>query len=191
MKTARIAALGAAIIFAAATLLPGQTVVEAAKKEKERRESLKGAQGVVVTNTDLVLTKKKPAVIHPAGSEMPPGENSPQPATVRLPSPQTGAGLPSPDVKAEQAKLFEQEKSDIEGRLKAAQEYISLLKLKMAALQQQFYNFSNTTSREQIQKEISETYQKLQAASAEEVKIKAEMDKHDAAGPAGVQPIIR
>jgi hypothetical protein len=191
MKTARIAALGAGIVFAAATLLPGQTVVEAAKKEKERRESLGGVQGAVITNADLVRTKKKPAVIQPAGTEIPPGENPARPYAVALPSPRPAAVQPSPDVKAEQAKLFEKEKSDIEGRLRTAQEYVSLLKLKMAALQQQFYNFSNTTSREQIQKEISETYQKIQAAGAEEAKIKAELDNHGTSGPTGLQPIIR
>ena len=179
------------IIFAAATLLPGQTVVEAAKKEKERRESLKGTQGVVVTNADLARTKKKPAIIQPAGTEVPPGENPAQFPAVALPTPQPAAGLASQDIRAEQAKVFEQQKSDIEGRLKAAQEYISLLKLKMTALQQQFYNFSNTTSRDQIQKEISETYQKLQAASAEEARIKGDLDKHVSSGPSGIQPIIR
>lgn len=175
MKAVRIAAWGAGIVFAVATLLPAQTVTEAAKKEKERRESLKGAQGVVVTNADLSRTKKKPAIIAPAGTEPPPGERSAQAPSVPLPIPQAQV---SPDVRAEQARAFEERKSDIEERLKAAQEFVSLLKLKMTALQQQFYNFSNTTSRDQIQREISETYQKLQAASAEEAKIKGELDKH-------------
>ena len=183
MKIVRFAALGSGLVFAAAILLPGQTVVDAAKKEKERRDALKGAQGVVVTNIDLSRTKKKPAIISPAGTELPPGEeNAARPPALPLPVPQPS----SPDVKAEQAKLFEQQKSDIESRLKAAQEFTSLLKLKMTALQQEFYNFSNTTSRELIQKEISETYQKLQAAAAEEERIKGELDKHVAAGPGGV-----
>jgi hypothetical protein len=183
----KIAAIGAGIVFVAATFLPGQTVVEAARKEKERRDALKGAQGVVVTNADLAGTKKKPAIIQPSAAEAPPGETPSRPVPAPA-APQTP--LPTPNAKAEQAALFEQGKTEIENRLKAAQEFVSLLKLKMTALQQQFYNFSNTTSRDQIQRDISETYQKLQAAGAEEAKIKAELDKHVEAGPAGL-PIIR
>lgn len=184
MKIAKIAAWGTGIFFLAAVLLPGQTVIEAAKKEKERRDALKGQTGAVVTNADLARTKKKPAIIQPAGAELPQGENPAQPAAapLRLPQP---APSSSPEARAEQAKAFEREKTDIEGRLKAASEYVSLLKLKMTALQQQFYNFSNTTSRDQIQRDISETYQKLQAASAEEAKIKAELEAYVAAGPGG------
>jgi hypothetical protein len=183
MITGKIAAWGTGIIFLAATLLPGQTVIEAAKKEKERRDSVKGIPVVVVTNADLIRTKKKPAVIQPSAEAASTGVTSVPAATAPRPSPVPAAAPPYQNIKAEQAKLFEQEKTDIEGRLKAAGEYVSLLKLKMTALQQQFYNFSNTTSRDQIQKDISETYQKLQAASAEEAKIKAELDRHEAAGP--------
>ncbi|GAF97333.1 unnamed protein product, partial [marine sediment metagenome] len=39
-----------------------QSLVELAKKEKERREKLKGKKTIVVTNYDLKKVKKKPAV---------------------------------------------------------------------------------------------------------------------------------
>lgn len=183
MKITRIAAFGISLVFLTAILLPGQTVVEAAKKEKERREALKGKTATVVTNADLVRTKKKPAVTLPANEATPPGEKPDQPAVQTAPAP------PTPDIRAEQARLFEQGKFEIENRLKAAQELISLLKLKMSALQQQFYNFSNTTSRDQIQREISDTYQKLQMAGGEETKIKDELDKFITAGPGALTPI--
>jgi len=187
MKIARIAGLGMSLVFLTAILLPGQTVVEAAKKEKERREALKGKQATVVTNADLVRTKKKPAVTLPAAEATPPGEKPAQPPAAAAPAPP--AERSSLDIKAEQARLFEQGKLEIGNRLKAAQELISLLKLKMSALQQQFYNFSNTTTRDQIQRDISDTYQKLQMASGEEVKIKDELDKFVAAGPSALTPI--
>ncbi len=117
----------------------------------------------------MVTSAGQPATAQPAAAA--PAERSPQ------------------EIRAEQARLFEQGKIEIENRLKAAQELISLLKLKMTALQQQFYNFSNTTSRDQIQRDISETYQKLQAASGEEARIKDELDKFVTAGPGALTPI--
>jgi hypothetical protein len=188
MKIARIAAWGAGVALLCAMLLPGQTVVEAAKKEKERREALKGKQGEVVTNADLVRTKKKPAVIQPDSGGAPPAEKPNRPADAAASAPPAIQPVPT-DLRAEQAKLFDEGKLEIENRLKAAQELIDLLKLKMTALQQQLYNFSNTTSRDQIQRDISETYQKLQAAVGEETKIKDELDKFVAAGPAALTPI--
>ncbi len=189
MKIGRFAAWGTGFVFLAALFLPGQTVAEAAKKEKERREALKGKTATVVTNADLVRTKKKPAVTLQTEDEKPPEER----LSGRTAFPQPLAAAPaerSPqEIRAERAERFEQGKLEIETRLKAAREMISLLKLKMAALQQQFYNFSNTTSRDQIQREISETYLKLQAASGEEARIKDELDKFVTAGPGALTPI--
>ncbi len=188
MKLPRVAAWGTAFLFLTALLLPGQSVVELSKKEKERREALKGKTSTVVTNADLARTKKKPAVTLPPGQETPP-EEKPAEAPAAQPAPAALPQTPPVDIKAEQAKMYEQGKLEIENRLKAAQELISLLKLKMTALQQQFYNFNNTTSRDQIQRDISETYQKLQAANGEEAKIKDELNKFLAAGPSALNPI--
>ncbi|MCX6563644.1 MAG: hypothetical protein NTU60_08575, partial [Candidatus Aminicenantes bacterium] len=55
-----------------ASLGLAQSLVEAAKKEKERRENLKGRITSVVTNADLAKVKKKPAV--PMPSEVAPAE---------------------------------------------------------------------------------------------------------------------
>jgi len=49
------------LIFMVA-LLSAQSLVELAKKEKERRAKLKKKSSVVVTNADLARIKKKPAV---------------------------------------------------------------------------------------------------------------------------------
>jgi hypothetical protein len=187
MKIERIVALGMGLSLFFATLVPGQTVAEAAKKERERREALKGKQSEVVTNADLLRTKKKPAIIQPASSETLPAEAPDQP--IAEPAPATPVLAAPEDLRAEQAKLFDQGKLEIESRLKTAQELASLLQLKMTALQQQFYNFNNTTSRDQIQRDISDTYQKLQAAIGEETKIKDELSKFLAAGPAALTPI--
>ena len=184
----RIAAAGTMALFLSASLLPGQSVVELAKKEKERREALKGKTGVVVTNADLVRTKKKPALAQPAESGATPGEAGAPPNTA---APQIRPVLPPPagEDRSAQLERFEEQKADTESRLKAARELISLLNLKMTALQQQFYNFSNTTSRDQIQREINETSEKLKAALADDAKIREELAKLNAAGPSGLPPI--
>jgi hypothetical protein len=185
MKTSKLVTAGVLLLFVSALGLSGQSLVEIAKKEKERREALKGKTGTTVTNADLVKTKKKPAVTQPGGEAQPAGESAPaeKKAPAALPS-----GAPSPlDLKAEQARGFEEGKAEIEGRIKAAQDLISLLKLKMNSLQQQFYNFNNTTNRDQIQRDISDTYLKLQSAQADEAKAKDELNKYIAAGPGSIK----
>jgi DNA repair exonuclease SbcCD ATPase subunit len=188
MSISKIAAAGTIALFLSAALLPGQSVVELAKKEKERREALKGKTGTVVTNADLAKTKKKPALELPPETQTPPGEAPPQPSTA---APQGAGALPAPlgEERAAQAQRLEEQKTDAESRLKGVQELISLLKLKMTALQQQFYNFSSTTPREQIQREISETSLKLQEAQAEETKIREELGRLNSGGPAALPPI--
>ncbi len=53
---------GLALPLLLVSMLWSQDLSEAAKKEKERREAIKGKKGVVVTNTDLGAVKKKPNV---------------------------------------------------------------------------------------------------------------------------------
>ena len=61
MKIRKIAAL---VFFPLliVSFLHSQSVVELAKKEKERRAALKGKKSPVITNIDLLKVKKKPAV---------------------------------------------------------------------------------------------------------------------------------
>ncbi|MCX6564245.1 MAG: hypothetical protein NTU60_11700 [Candidatus Aminicenantes bacterium] len=153
---------------------PGQSLTEAAKKEKERRESLKGKAGVVVTNADLAGIKKKPAVAAnpqtPAESEKPGGGAEPR-------EPSVGEAAAPADLQIEARKKFDEKKSELEVRLSKAKELVELLNLKMNALQQQFYSFNSMTAKDQVQKQLSETLQRLQAAQAEEAKVKDELDK--------------
>lgn len=61
MSLKRVIAVLSLPLFLSSFLL-SQSVVELAKKEKERREKLKGKKTIVVTNYDLKKVKKKPAV---------------------------------------------------------------------------------------------------------------------------------
>ena len=61
MSLKRVIAVFSLPLFLSSFLL-SQSLVELAKKEKERREKLKGKKTIVVTNYDLKKVKKKPAV---------------------------------------------------------------------------------------------------------------------------------
>ncbi len=152
----------------------GQSLAEAAKKEKERRENLKGKTSIVVTNADLAGIKRKPAI----ASESPAESAKPAAAAAeKLADAGRGGTAPAADPQDEARKKFEEKKSDLEARLDKAKELVELLGLKMNALWQQFYSFNTMTPKDQVQKQIRETHLKLQAAQAAEKKIKDELEK--------------
>jgi hypothetical protein len=177
-----------------ASFLQSQSVADLAKKEKERRAALKGKTATVITTADLAKVKKRPAVEatnpeaagegtqaaqtegqggavppgtaeHPqaAGAEaatVPPAEQ-PEPGSA---SPAQPPALSEKDYKAKQAELAKtaQDKQDM----------VDLLTIKMNALYQEFYSLDNMKSREMVQAQISDTYDKL---------LKAELDAKQAA----------
>ncbi len=137
-------------------LLCSQSVVELAKKEKERRAKLKGKTTVVVTNTDLRNLKRGPAVIiiEPAFNE---------------------ASLSFPTEEIEPVDTEEQAR--FEANWNRANQRASLLTLRMNELQQRFFSFENLYDRAEMQREIVETFQKLQKAKAEAELTKKELDR--------------
>lgn len=160
-----------------------QSLVEAAKKEKERRESLKGKKIIVVTNVDLVRVKKRPAVdtgiLETSAEDQ--NKNATETNTAERPPQQTpDSGLnarSAQDLQNEAQKNYNEIKAELQAKWEKAKELGELLNLKMSALRQQFYSFNSMTPKDQIQKAISETFQKLQAAQAEEAKAKEELEK--------------
>jgi hypothetical protein len=158
-----------------------QSLAEAAQKEKERRESLKGKTSVVVTNADLANVKKKPAVAVTASEVETAGEEKAALTegveTISVEAQPAGKDVPSPDLQSEALKKYEEKKAVLEDTWAKAKERVELLNLKMSALSQQFYSFNSMTPKDQIQKAISETFLKLQEAQAGEAKAKEELDK--------------
>jgi hypothetical protein len=161
-----------------ASFLSAQSLAELSKKEKERRAALKGKR-TVVTNDDLGKVKKKPGVS--TGQPAKTGEET------RAENPGASAETATPpegeDVQAEQSppadqepvltdQQFNAEKTQLEDQLNRAQELVDLLTMKMNALWQQFYNMDNMETRDKVQLEISETYNKL--LEAEEGRLRAE-----------------
>jgi len=178
------------LILVIPALISAQSLVEAAKKEKERREKLKGKTSIVVTNADLARTAKKPAVVTPQQPEQ-----NPSPAAA--PSEPSGTSAPGSQFKAaaaaraETQKQYEARKAELENAWAAAKDKADLLTLKMKTLWQQFYTFNSMTTKDTIQREISDTYQKLQTAQAEEIKAKEELDQFSAAGVKGFASPIK
>lgn len=172
MKIKKIISLFILPLFFSSVLF-SQSLVELAKREKERREKLKGKKGHLVTNVDLVKLKKRPSI------------SIPQPVVVEEEGQEIMAEekKASPE-KAETATTAESEQiepqkeiSDLEEKWKKVKEYSDLLSLKMNGLWQEFYSLDDMISRDHIQREISETYLKLLKSREDEKKAKEELDQ--------------
>lgn len=185
----------AVIGFAAS--LGAQSVVELAKREKVRREGLKGRHAVVVKNHDLLQVKKLPAVevTNPDAVTNEPdqafGEDvAADSANAEQSVPPSGSGAPPvrrivPRVAATGPALMgdgaaaDQSTSGgtLEVQFKAAQELVDLLTTKMNALRQQYEFQDAMVPGYVIQEQIAQTNQRLVKAQAQEARIQAEMEK--------------
>ncbi len=189
MSIKRVLAFGFLSLFLA-SFLCAQSLAELAQKEKERRAALKGKTAQVVTNSDLAKMNKKLAVdttVHRgAAIDTPQSPASTTPADAKKPAaaePAAGAqpAAPAPqNPPPDQATLAEKEyrkrMTELTDKASKAQEMIDLLGLKMNTLWQQFYNTSDVKSREYVQFQISETYDKLTKAETDAAKAKKELD---------------
>jgi hypothetical protein len=186
----------AVIGFAAS--LGAQSLVELAKREKERREGLKGRQAVVVKNNDLMKVKKVPGVevappVEDAADAAAAGEEAGEPETIAGEEgssvPPSGSGAPSgrrmtprmsapgPTIMGENAEDQTGSGGPIEAQLKSAVELVDLLTTKMNALRQQYEAQDAMVPGYVIQKQMDETNQRLVKAQAQEARIRSEMEK--------------
>jgi len=168
-----------------------QSLADAARKEKERREALKTKTTVAVTNADLSKVKKKAATTEVAAEvPIPNPDDAENPRIVTKPS-AVEAASPSNSgdgLAAEARRQAETDRMELQGRWDREKERVEFLNLKMRALGQQLYTFNSMTPKNQIQKEIAETNLRLQAAVAEEARLKKELDKIP---PSSGKPPIR
>lgn len=178
-----------AVIGLSATL-SAQSLVELAKKEKARREALKGRTVVTVQNRDVQAVQKTQAVeVLDAGEPAPPEARSVEPAAV------TGTTIPEgtqivPRVDANgppltgEASIGRPGSSTkvLEAQLRAAQEQVEQLTTRMAALRQQYEAQDAMTPGYVIQQQIVETNESLTKAQAQLDRIRSEINKKRAAG---------
>jgi len=158
------------------SFLFSQSLVELAKKEKERREKFKGKKTVVITNADLKALRKKPAVSIPP-AEPSEEQNVSRPIQTSRSIKVTTAKTPSTSSSKDIDQQSETTSAaSIEEQWRHSKELVYLLTLKMNALWQEFYSLDDMTSRNYIQMQISDTYLKLQKAQQEEASLKKQME---------------
>ncbi|MGQ9578831.1 MAG: hypothetical protein ACUVWQ_09435 [Candidatus Aminicenantales bacterium] len=158
-----------------------QSLVELAKKEKERRDSLKDKKVVVVTNEDLGRVKRGVALETGRASTPPQEQTATQ--TLEESGTQRQASPVMPvNLDRESPVIFPRASGDdqksLEERYQKAKEYVELLTLKLNALWQEFYSLDDMTPRDTIQQAIAETFLKLQNAQEEEDKARDELEKY-------------
>lgn len=166
-----------------------ENLAELARKERERRESLKGKKVRVVTNKDLEkLTKTEaltlpPQTMETAGagttyrpaSQPVPGSQPATPVTVHrvnVENPPQGSGGVFPGTTGEQ----DVSSVSLEEAWKKAKEYVELLTLKLNSLWAEFYGQTDMKSKDYIQMQISETYEKLTRAQEEEARLRQQYE---------------
>jgi hypothetical protein len=160
------------------SLLSAQSLAELAKKEKARRESLKGKKVVLVTNTDLTKTIRKPAVTVVQPFEPTTGAKPEEAAAPQAQAPrESPPPRPSPrENPALSARDYEAQKAQLEAQVKQAEEMVDLLQTKLGGLWQEFYSMDNQKTKDKIQQDISDFYAKLQGAEDVAVKARQELE---------------
>ena len=166
-----------------ASFLQAQSLAELAKKEKERRAAMKGKGAPVATNADLNKVKKR-AAVESRGQELTAEEEAAQ-AEVNAQQgeapPDAAEETPAEEIRpGEEPPLSEQElqkkQTELADLAQQKIEMVDLLSLKMNALYQEFYGLDNLKSREIIQVQISDTYDKLLKAEAESAKARKDLE---------------
>jgi hypothetical protein len=156
-----------------------QSVVELAKKEKERRASLKNQKPLVITNSTLRNLTRRSAVII-SGSILPAEETPPEETTPPAEATPPEGMPPNPNA-AEPQKQNEKDINtqiaELEQKWNSQKEYVSLLNTRIAGLWQEYYSMDDMMDRGGIQKEIAETSQKLDKAQQDETKMREDLEK--------------
>lgn len=149
-----------------ASFLFSQSLVELAKKEKERRAKLKEKSTKVVTNVDLTIKKREPALTI-IRAYIPTSESA---------EPLAAEGRPKSVAASDIDRESQLSPQELEAKSKKADEHVELLTLKMNGLWQKFYSFRDWTLRDEIQRDMVETYEKLQKAQQDAEKAKRDLN---------------
>lgn len=185
------------IILGLSASLGAQSLVELAKKEKARRESLK-THAAVIKQADLLRVEKVPAVEvvppEPSLVEELLGEGGSAGATDGVSGDAGSASLPSgsgapgrrivptvgpegPLITGEAARDQEGPGGTLEAQLTAAKDLVDLLTTKMNALRQQFEYQDAMVPGYVIQQQLDDTNQRLVKAQAQQARIEAQIEK--------------
>jgi hypothetical protein len=177
----------AIVLLLAVSAGPAQNLVEAAKKEKERRAAYKNKSTAVLTNDALARLTKQAAISSSSTGTAEPetsaasraaGEDQSDNSSIsRTIVPQVSTVQPTPLAAQNVDSMGAEKPADLESRWQKAKEYADLLELKMNALWQEFYSMDDMTSRDKIQQEISATFEKYTRARQDEASALAALEK--------------
>jgi hypothetical protein len=175
------------ILWMSTCLLLSQSLVEVAKREKERRAKLKGKSGKIVTNEDLKRIQKQPKVVtnedlknskrQPSVSVAPSKEPKDK-TQEKAKKPETKPPLTGPDSPEPASKDDAQNLKNLELKHEKAKAQVEILMNKMNGLFLKYYSPDNTTPKQMIQSEISRTALQLQKARDDEQKAKKELEDY-------------
>ena len=175
-----------------ASFLQSQSLADLAKKEKVRRAALKGKHATVVTTADLAKGNRRPAV-ESTGQEQAAEEGAEAAegqAQEGVTPPVTGeqaagaaAAAEKPaeettpaEAAAQSAQDIQKKQNELADIAQQKADMVDLLTIKMNALYQEFYGLDNLKSREMVQLQISDTYDKLLKAETESAKAKKDLE---------------
>ena len=170
--SAKKTSVSAIFLLFFASFLNSQSLVDVAKKEKERRAKWKGKKSIVVTNDTLQKKKIEPALSYKSVA-------SPHVETLsrsELPDKRALDKIPDQVPAIKQSSRFDDVKA-LEDRWREAKEIVALTILKMNALQQEYHSMDDMTPRSLIQQKIADTYLKLQKAQKDAEKAKQAWDE--------------
>jgi len=185
-----------------ASFLQSQSLAELAKKEKERRAALKGKHATVVTTKDLAKSTRKPAVeaAEEVAAEEQAGEAGAQ-GQQEGSTPPAAQGAGEAVAETEKAAAEDQKpvttpqdiqkkQNELADLAQQKAEMVDLLTLKLNSLYQEFYGLDNLKSREMIQVQISDTYDKLLKAETESAKAQKDLEDFVAQASKAKAPAI-
>jgi len=177
------------------SFLQSQSLAELAKKEKERRAALKGKGAAVITSADLANVKRRPAVesagqeqtaeeaaaqagqgVTPPAADQPVAAGSEEAKATAAAAEKPPEETPPGETPAMSEKEFQAKQAELVEAAKEKQEMIDLLTLKLNSLYQEFYGLDNIKSRELIQLQISDTYDKLLKAETDAKKATKDLE---------------
>jgi len=175
-------------VLGLAASLSAQSLVELAKREKERREALKERHAAVITNRDLLRVKKVPAV----EVGLPPGGFDDTLYTESWPEagqepPMAGTGPAGGAVPGEVAEGG----GPLEEQLRVVDEVVEGLTQEMNALRQQFEAQNTMVPGSVIQQQMEETNLRLEQAKTRQAGIRAKMERQGIPVKKVAEPEIR
>lgn len=152
------------------SFLSSQSLVEVAKKEKERRARIKKKSTKVVTNADLKKGSKSSSVS--AHSDQMIEADETKPGSKINPEKK----LKTPQQKKDSVKQESVNIERLELELEKAKDRVERLLQKMNDLWQKYNNPGDMTPKYRVQSEIAQTYLMLQRAQQEAARIREELD---------------